>query len=108
MLDLAWTGGLSEGRRIAELASTYHLPFAPHDCTGPVTAWANLHLAMAMPNCITTEVVRGFLAGYYQDVVDEVPTLSAGEVTVGDRAGLGAALRPELLASSTVTVRRTS
>ena len=38
LVDLAWTGGISEGRRIAELAGTFHLPFAPHDCTGPVTA----------------------------------------------------------------------
>ena len=30
---------------------TYHLPFAPHDCTGPVTALANLHLAISQPNC---------------------------------------------------------
>ena len=36
LVDLAWTGGISEGRRIAELAGTFHLPFAPHDCTGPL------------------------------------------------------------------------
>ena len=31
-----WTGGLTEGRKIAAMAETYHRPFAPHDCIGPV------------------------------------------------------------------------
>ncbi len=35
LVDIAWTGGITEARRVAELASTYHLSFAPHDCTGP-------------------------------------------------------------------------
>ena len=36
MVDLCWTGGLTEGRKIASLAETWHRPFAPHDCIGPV------------------------------------------------------------------------
>jgi len=59
LVDVAWTGGLSEAKRVAELASTYHLSFAPHDCTGPVTALANLHLAIAQPNCIGVEWSAG-------------------------------------------------
>ena len=38
MVDLCWTGGLTEGRKIAALAETYHRPYAPHDCTGPVAS----------------------------------------------------------------------
>ena len=71
LVDLAWTGGISEARRMAELADTYHLPFAPHDCTGPVTALANLHLATAQPNSLGVEVVRGFIDGYYREVLDK-------------------------------------
>ena len=70
LVDVAWTGGLSEAKRVADLAATYHLSFAPHDCTGPVTALANLHLAIAQPNCIGVEVVRGFVDGYYRQVLD--------------------------------------
>ncbi|MBV8566740.1 MAG: mandelate racemase/muconate lactonizing enzyme family protein, partial [Methylobacteriaceae bacterium] len=36
MLDLSWCGGLSEARKIASMAEAWHLPIAPHDCTGPV------------------------------------------------------------------------
>ena len=31
--DLCWTGGLTEGRKIAAMAETYHRPFAPHEHT---------------------------------------------------------------------------
>jgi L-alanine-DL-glutamate epimerase-like enolase superfamily enzyme len=108
MLDLAWTGGLTEGRRIADLASTYHLPVAPHDCTGPVTALANAHLALAVPNCVTTEVVRGFVEGYYREVLDEPLAVRNGMLTLGGRRGLGAARSPALLSSRTVSIRTSS
>ena len=42
MLDLSWVGGLSEARKIAAMAETYHLPVAPHDCTGPVVYTASV------------------------------------------------------------------
>ena len=44
MLDLVWTGGITEGMKIIALADTYHLPVTPHDCTGPVNVFAALHL----------------------------------------------------------------
>ena len=81
LVDVAWTGGITEARRIAELAGTYHLPFAPHDCTGPVTVLANLHLAAAMPNCLAVEVVRGFIDGYYREVLDQPLSVDHGTVT---------------------------
>jgi galactonate dehydratase len=94
LVDVAWTGGLTEARRIAELAETYHLPFAPHDCTGPVTALANLHLALSMPNCPAIEVVRGFVEGYYRDILDSPIELHAGRAGLPVGAGIGAALQP--------------
>ena len=47
MLDLSWCGGLSEGRKIAAMAEAWHLPVAPHDCTGPVVLAASTHLALS-------------------------------------------------------------
>jgi galactonate dehydratase len=105
LLDVAWTGGVTEARRIAELAATYHLPFAPHDCTGPVTALTNVHLAAALPNCLAVEVVRGFVAGYYQDVLDQPLAVEHGTVTAPSRPGLGAALVPDFTTRPDVTVR---
>ncbi len=44
MLDIAWCGGISEARKIAAMAEAWHLPVAPHDCTGPVVFAASTHL----------------------------------------------------------------
>ena len=108
LVDVAWTGGLTEARRIAELAETYHLPFAPHDCTGPVTALANLHLALSMPNCMAIEVVRGFVEGYYLDVLDRPIEIDAGRASLPGRPGLGAALQPGFASRPGATVRTSS
>jgi galactonate dehydratase len=105
LADVAWTGGITEARRIAELAAAHHLPFAPHDCTGPVTALANVHLAAAMPNCLTVEVVRGFIDGYYREVLDRPLHITDGTVTSPDRPGLGAALVADFTRRPDVTVR---
>jgi galactonate dehydratase len=108
LVDVAWTGGISEARRIAELAGTYHLPFAPHDCTGPVTALANTHLAAAMPNCLAVEVVRGFVNGYYRDVLDVPLSVQNGTVAAPSRPGLGAALASDFTGRPDVTTRSSS
>ena len=49
MADLCWTGGLTEGRKIAAMAETYHRPFAPHDCIGPVGFAAAVTCPSASP-----------------------------------------------------------
>ena len=47
MLDLAWCGGTSEAKKIATMAELWHLPVAPHDCTGPVLVLcASTHLSL--------------------------------------------------------------
>ena len=52
MLDLSWCGGLSEARKIAAMAEAWHLPVAPHDCTGPVVLCASTHLSLNAPNAL--------------------------------------------------------
>ena len=47
--DIAWIGGISEAQRIAHLAAAFDRTIAPHDCTGPVTLLANVHLLSACP-----------------------------------------------------------
>lgn len=105
MIDLIWTGGLTEAQKIAALADTYHLPFAPHDCTGPVNVFACLHLCAAAPNAMIMEVVRGFYEGYYLDLVTRPVPIREGQAWFEFGPGLGVHLRPEVLARSDVKVR---
>jgi galactonate dehydratase len=98
MPDLIWTGGITETVKIATLADTYHLPIAPHDCTGPVNVFACLHVCMAAPNAMVMETVRGFREGYYLDIVTQPVLVREGRATLTEAPGLGVQLRPELLA----------
>ncbi|HEY2131748.1 MAG TPA: mandelate racemase/muconate lactonizing enzyme family protein [Acetobacteraceae bacterium] len=96
MLDLAWCGGLTEGRKIAALAEAYAKPIAPHDCTGPVTLIAGLHLALHAPTAIFQEVVRATLATWYRDLVSVLPTIKDGMVLAPTTPGLGTTLNPDI------------
>jgi galactonate dehydratase len=107
MLDIAWTGGISEAKRIATMAETYHLPVAPHDCTGPVTLLASVHLCINVPNALIQETVRAFYTGWYPTLVTALPRIEAGYIYPPDGPGLGAALRLEVLTRPDATRRRT-
>ncbi len=107
MLDLAWCGGLTVGRKIAALAEAYAKPLAPHDCTGPVTLMAGLHLALHAPTAIFQEVVRATLATWYRELVTELPVLKHGMAQAPAAPGLGTALLPGIRQRSDVTVRET-
>jgi galactonate dehydratase len=61
MPDLAWTGGISETRKIAYLAETYYVPIAPHNY-GPVTCMALLQVMAHVPNARYLE----FTADHYE------------------------------------------
>jgi L-alanine-DL-glutamate epimerase-like enolase superfamily enzyme len=105
MLDLAWCGGLTEGRKIAALAEAHAKPLAPHDCTGPVTLMAGLHLALHAPTAIFQEVVRATLATWYRDLVTDLPVIRGGMAQAPTAPGLGTALLPEVRRREDATVR---
>lgn len=96
MFDLGWCGGMTEARKIANLAESHGLPVAPHDCTGPVSLWAGLQLSFYSSNALFQEVVRANLATWYLDLADELPVIKDGKAQRPTRAGLGVALKPEV------------
>ncbi len=96
MLDVGWVGGLSEAKAIAGMAEAYHLPVAPHDCTGPVVYAASTHLSVSAPNALVQESVRAFYTGWYTELVTALPEVKDGQVRPPEGAGLGMALLPGL------------
>jgi L-alanine-DL-glutamate epimerase-like enolase superfamily enzyme len=96
MLDLGFTGGLSEGRRIGNMAEAAQLPITAHDCTGPVVFAASVHLSMHLPNALIQEAVRAFYTGWYTEIVTQLPHIDHGMVSPPDGPGLGMELRPEV------------
>lgn len=105
MLDLSWCGGLSEARKIAAMAEAWHLPVAPHDCTGPVVYAASTHLSLNAPNALLQESVRAFYRGWYPEVMTGIPLMQNGYVTVSSGPGLGCELRHDIAERFTVTRR---
>jgi galactonate dehydratase len=96
MLDISWCGGLSEARKIAAMAEAWHLPVAPHDCTGPVVLAASTHLSLNAPNALVQESVRAFYKTWYRDLVTALPEVKNGMITVPPGPGLGMELNPEI------------
>lgn len=106
MLDLSWCGGLSEARKIAAMAEAWHLPVAPHDCTGPVVLCASTHLALNAPNALVQESVRAFYRTWYRDLVTALPEVKGGMISVPPGPGLGMELHPDIGRAFTVSRKR--
>ncbi len=105
-VDLTWTGGITEARKVAALADVYGIPVAPHDCTGPVALTACAHLSTAAPNSLFQETVRAGYLGWYNVLVEGLPRVENGRIAVTDSPGLGVELRADLLGRSGTTVVR--
>lgn len=92
MLDLSWVGGISEGKKIATMAEAFDLPVAPHDCVGPVTLIASIHLSLNAPNALVQETVRAFYTGWYREILTDMPVFEKGFALPMQGAGLGTSL----------------
>jgi L-alanine-DL-glutamate epimerase-like enolase superfamily enzyme len=96
MLDLSWCGGISEAKKIATMAEAWHLPVAPHDCTGPVVLAASTHLSLNAPNALVQESVRAYYRTWYADLTTQLPTVGNGMITVPPGPGHGVELADDL------------
>jgi len=107
IVDLGWTGGITEAGKIAALAEMYGRPVAPHDCTGPITLAAAVHWVTSVPNGMVQEVSRAFYHGWYRHLVDELPPLSDGRIRPTAEPGLGVSLRQAFLNDPRTRLRTT-
>jgi len=106
MVDPTWVGGISESVRLAHLAQGFNVPCTMHDCTGPLTLFAGIHVNASVAGCCFQETVRAHIQSFYSDLVDELPVISDGNVAIPTRPGLGVLLNPELF-TERFTYRRT-
>ncbi|MCZ6678745.1 MAG: mandelate racemase/muconate lactonizing enzyme family protein, partial [Candidatus Poribacteria bacterium] len=104
MPDICWCGGITEVRKVAVLADTYHLPIAPHNCGGPVLHLASIHLATHLTNLFILESVRRhYLVHYVNFVTDPVP-VKDGYLTPPNAPGLGIDIKPEILTDAGIQI----
>jgi D-arabinonate dehydratase len=91
-LDVAWSGGFSEGKRIAAFAQAHHRMVAPHAFAGAVLLVASLHYAAAIPNALALEWDQN-PNGLRDELLQEKLRLeSDGTVRLPERPGLGITL----------------
>jgi galactonate dehydratase len=107
MVDLAWCGGLSEARKIANMAEASELPVTLHDCTGPFVYAASCALSATLPNASYQECVRAYYSGWYTEIVADLPRVADGRVAPLDGPGLGLRLREELFHRPDAIVHKT-
>ena len=92
--DIAWSGGFSEGRRIAVYAQAHHKMVAPHAFAGAVLLVASLHFAAAIPNGLLLEWDQN--PNELRDELFKEPLRLEpdGMVKLPERPGLGIELDP--------------
>ncbi|AWT59782.1 MAG: D-galactonate dehydratase family member [Candidatus Moanabacter tarae] len=106
MIDPTWVGGISETSRIANLAQTYNVPVTMHDCTGPLTLFAGLHVGAAVANCCYQETVRAHIQTVYPDLIEPSIKIENGHVSIPTGPGLGTRLNPNLFNSKLPAYRK--
>jgi len=89
--DLAIMGGITEGMRIAALASAFQLTVAPHLWGSALLFASGLQLAAATPNCTILEYSLGFNPLLHELGI-EPPVVREGRMYIPDRPGLGVTL----------------
>ena len=107
IMDLGWCGGLTEAKAIADMADAFHLPIAPHDCTGPLAWGACTNLTINAPNALVQESVRAFYTGWYNELAQNLPILEDGHLHLPEGVGMITELKPEVYDRPDATVRRT-
>ncbi len=107
MIDPTWVGGISETRRIAELAQAFNLPALMHDCTGPLTLFAGLHVTASCANVTFQETVRAHLKTLYPLLIDDTLAVERGHLPLPARPGLGVRLLADLFSADHPEYRMT-
>ena len=96
MPDVVWTGGITETRKIANLAEVYHIPVSPHDANGPVNILAGAHTMMAIPNFYRLEMISTWLEAY-NSCISSPLDIRDGFLHLSDRPGLGVDLNLDFI-----------
>ena len=87
--DIANAGGLTELKKISNMAESKHITIAPHNTCSPVGAIAEMHLCKNIPNFEIMEYHAEFYSPHYFKVFDGFPRQKDGYVTLSDKPGLG-------------------
>lgn len=97
MPDLQKAGGLGEGQRIANLASLYYVPFAPHMVASFLGAMASCHVCASVPNFMILEWQIYFHTDpMFKEIVKfDGPMVENGFIPLSEKPGIGVDINEE-------------
>jgi galactonate dehydratase len=96
MPDIPKCGGLSECRKIANMAEIYSMPFAPHNVSSPIGSMASAHVCASIPNFLILEF-HWTHRDYWSTIIsDKRDIIKDGFIELGDAPGIGLELDEEV------------
>ena len=101
--DLGNTGGLSEGKKICDMAHVYDIPVQMHICGGPIATAAALQLEAAIPNFLIHEHHAAALLDENIESCKYDYQPVNGYFDVPDLPGIGQELSDKALKSAKIT-----
>jgi len=106
MYDLTWCGGISEGKKISDMANTWYIPTMMHTSGGPILWYASAHLAAAVTNLFYVESVYPEWHDRNKLFFENPLPVINGYVVPPDLPGLGLEFKKGLFEQSDVMVEK--
>jgi galactonate dehydratase len=94
--DIQKTGGISEGRKISNLAQIYYVPVAPHCVVSPIGMMSTAHMCASIPNFLCCEWHWINFPDLWKNWVKEGEIIQKGYVNVTDKPGLGVEMNEDV------------
>jgi galactonate dehydratase len=91
MPDILWCGGITEFRKIANLAESFYIPVSPHDASGPINILAGAHCMMTVPNFYNLEFNHAAL-NVHDALISPKLDIRNGVLHLSESPGLGVEL----------------
>ena len=101
--DICTCGGISEVKKICDMADTYDVKVQVHVCGGPISQAAALHVETVIPNFLIHEQHSyGIKEGLRKTCVYDYLPDDHGELTVPELPGIGQEITEETMAKTHV------
>jgi len=97
MPDISKCGGLSECRKIANMAETYYIPFAPHNNSSALSTVGDAHVCASVPNFLALEFHRFHDPTWEHVIESNQDVIQNGHVQLTEEPGLGVELNESYL-----------
>ena len=96
--DFCLVGGISEGKKVADMAHLYDCTIQGHCCGGPISTAAALQVEAAIPNFLIHELHSGALKEHIRALCKYDYMPENGDYRVPDLPGIGQELSEEAMA----------